>query len=875
MRTIHRRLVAALPVRAWILLALLYVLAVALALITNPQFGPDSRIYLAWTYWYLGHPQPEAAQLSYNYLWDNGGLKDCWSCWPDDYQHKFFTGQYAAVVGPRVLLPFLSAPFVALIGPMGMLVVPMVGYAIAVVATVMLASRLWGQRWALLSGVVLLLPVYVSRWSVVAHTEGPAFALLAAPLLLLPLAKRTTRKHLVWYVVLVAVGMLNRQFAIALPAAVGSAWLLVAIRDRAFRNVWLPFAFWGNLVGFGILIAQMVVTPIIFGGEELSLTAQFNALSQQYFQAQGLAAIAPVTWNIITSDLLRVRYDLGLMALLVMLTVAVIWRFRSELSAMAVGAFLTVSAINVIEFWPASFRYHAPIVPLLVLATVALLADLWGPVRQRPSRSTEAVPRTPANRLSENAVRKAIEAARPPRIWAPTRTGLRWIGSLPGHAWLTIGVLVVVTFAELQDRTWHYGPTSIYSLAWAYRILGYSPADASMKTYDDLHMLPFFDSGCGGPCWEYGNTWIYQHATSADPNIVYPVLSAPFVALFGYSGLLVVPVVALLVATVLITVFARRRWGAAAATLTAVMFLLTDRIAVAGLAGTADMLAIALAIGCLFTLPLDGPRSRRALAVFGVLITLALLSRSTSIALVGAVGMAWLAASWNARNPLNRWLPYAATAVGSLVGVVALGQVLPIADARYLGRAREVISEGTGGVVGSIADRIHEATQVDGTYIAADALLCAVLLITVFAAPLRAVRDPLAALAFGGGLVSALLGLLVGVPSGARQFSVVYPLFLLATVSVLVPLAGRFRPRAPDLPPVSGDPPAPAEPGPPPSPATVDPPVPDAVPAALLSADDVDLTAPTPAPADAGPNADGGLWRRSRRPGRAVAVRGT
>ncbi|MFI5954173.1 hypothetical protein [Cryptosporangium sp. NPDC051539] len=849
--------------RAWILLALLYVLAVVLALITNPQFGPDSRIYLAWTYWYLGHPQAEAAQLSYNYLWNNGGLTDCWSCWPDDYQQKFFTGQYAAVVGPRVLLPFLSAPFVALMGPMGMLVVPIVGYAIAVIATVMLASRLWGQRWALLSGAVLLLPVYVSRWSVVAHTEGPAFALLAVPLLLLPLARRTTRKHLVWYVVLVAVGMLNRQFAIALPAAVGSAWLLVAIRDRAFRNVWLPFAFWGNLVGFGILIAQMVITPIIFGGDELSLTAQFNALAQQYFQTEGLAAIPAVTWNIITSDLLRVRYDLGLMALLVMLTVAVIWRFRSELSAMAVGAFVTVSAINVIEFWPASFRYHAPIVPLLVLATVALLNDLWGPIRARPSRSTEAVPRAPANRLRATAVRAAIAAstAKAARTWKPTVRGLRWVGALPLHAWLTISVLVVVTFAELQDRTWHYGPTSIYSLAWAYRVLGYSPAGASMKTYDDLHMMPFFDNGCGGPCWEYGNTWIYQHSTSADPNVVYPVLSAPFVALFGYSGLLVVPVVALLVATVLITIFARRRWGAAAATLTAVMFLLTDRIAVAGLAGTADMLAIALSIGCLFTLPIDGPRNRRALATFGLLITLALASRSTSIALVGAVGMAWLCACWTARTPLNRWLPYAATAVTSLVGVVALGQIMPMADARYLGRAREVISEGTGGVFGSIADRIHEATQVDGTYIAADALLCAVLLITVFAAPLRAIRDPLAALAFGGGLVSALLGLLVGVPSGARQFSVVYPLFLLASIGVLVPLTGRLRPRMPDPPAEPGDRPFPALPALEQPAADV---VPEPVPAALVAAESESTAAD-----------DGRVSRNRPGPGRAVAARGT
>jgi len=814
MRTVTRRLTAALPVRGWLILGLLYVLAVGLALITNPQFGPDSRIYLAWTYWYLGHPQAEAAQLSYNYLWDNGGLKDCWSCWPEDYHGKFFTGQYAAVVGPRVLLPFLSAPFVALIGPMGMLVVPIVGYALAVIATVLLASRLWGQRWALLAGAVLLLPVYVSRWSVVAHTEGPAFALLAIPLLLLPLAKRVTAKHLVAYVVLVGLGMLNRQFAIALPVAVGFAWLLVALRDRKLRNVWLPFAFWGNFAGFGILLAQMLITPMIFGGEELSLTAQFNQLSTQYFQSSGFAAIPEVTWNIITSDLLRVRYDLVLMPLLLTVTVSVVWRCRSEISALAAGAFLSVSAINIIEFWPAAFRYHAPIVPLLVLAAVALLADLWGPIRRRPSRSTETEPRPPANRLPARAVAAAAAAVRPPRRWVPARRGLRWVGALPLHGWAVVASLLALTFAELSDRTWHYGPSSIYHLAWAYRILGHSPADATARTYDALHNMPFFGSGCGGSCWEYGDYWIYQHTTSADPNLVYPLLSAPFVGMLGVSGLLVIPVVALLVATVMITVFAARRWGPAAGTLTAVGFLLTDRIAVAGLAGTADMLSIALAIGCLFTLPLDGPRTRRALAAFGVLLLLALGSRSTSIALVGAVGVAWLCASWTARSLLNRWTSYAGVAGVAVLGVVLLGQVNTIADARYLGRAREVISEGPGGVTGSIADRLHDMTSVDGTYIAADALLCAVLLITIIAAPLRAFRDPLAALALGGGAVSVLLGLLVGVPSGARQFSTVYPLFLLTVAGVLAALAGRMRPPLPESPPVRTTPPPAGAPGP-------------------------------------------------------------
>jgi hypothetical protein len=800
MKTIIRRLTIALPARGWLLLAILYVLAVVLAMITNAQYGPDSRIYLAWTYWYLGHPQHEAAQLSYNYLWNNHGLADCWSCWPDDYQQKFFTGQYAAVVGPRVLLPLTSAPFVALVGPMGMLVVPILGYAIALVATTVLASRLYGQRWALVTGALLTLPVYVSRWSVVAHTEGPAFALLAAPLLVLPLARRVGRKQLLWYVAFVAVGMLNRQFAIALPVAVGFAWALVLIRDRKFKNVWLPFAFWGNLVAFVILAAQMVITPVIFGGEDLGLTASFNSLSQAYFGHQGLAAIPDVTWNIINSDLHRVRYDLVLMALLAVVTVSVVWRRRSEISALAAGAFLAVSALNIIEFWPAAFRYHAPIVPLLVLAAIALLADLWGPVRKPPSRSTETDPRPDANTLTA-ATAAAASTAKPPRVMAPTRRGLRWIGGLPVHAWATICGLGVLILDVLSDRTWHYSYSSLYHLAWSYRILGSSPAEATQKTYDALHDKAFFQTGCsGGYCWEYGNTWLFQHATSSDPNLLYPLISAPFVAVLGAAGLLVVPLLSFFATAGMLTHFAAKRWGPMIGLLTAVAFILSDRIAVSALAGTADMLAIALCVGCLFTLPIDGPRGRKAFWTFAVLITLALASRSTAVAIVGAVGVAWLCAIRQSRSLRNPWLPYFGVSAGVTVTLVAVGQLASIADARYLGRAGEVVEGGTSGIFGAIGDRIHDMTTIDGHYIAADALLCAVLLITVFAAPLRALKDPLAALALGGGIVSVLLGLLVGVPSGARQFSTVYPLFLLTAVSVLYRMVHRFGPWTSDKP---------------------------------------------------------------------------
>ncbi|GAA3395691.1 hypothetical protein [Cryptosporangium minutisporangium] len=781
MKRITRSLRTALPARGWLLLAALCALAVLLASATNAHYGPDSRIYLAWTYWYLGHPQAEAAQLSYDYLATNPGLANCWTCWPEDYRTSFFTGQYAAVVGPRILLPLLSAPFVVLIGPAGLLVVPIIGYALAIVATVVLASRLWGPRWALVAGAMLLLPVSVSRWSVVAHTEGPAFALLTLPLLLLPLAQRVTRKHVAWYVVLVVLGMLNRQFAIALPVAVGAAWLLVAVRDRAIRNPWLPFAVWGSLVGVGVLAVQMLVSPLIFGGEELSLSRRFDDLAGKYFGTYGVAALPDVVWNIVRSDLLRVRYDLALVALLAAATVAVVWRFRSELSALAAGAFLVVSAINVVEFWPAAFRYHAPIVPLLVLAVVALLVDLWGPIRRVPSRSTEAGAREP------------VPLPRRARRWRPIRFGTQWVGALPAHAWATIAGLVVVSLAVLADRTWHYGPTSLYHLAWSYRFLGHSPAEATALTYQGLSDKAFFQENCSGwSCWQNGDSWLFEHAGSADPNLIYPLLSAPFVAVLGAPGLLVVPFVSFLAAIGMLTHFAAARWGALAGAVTAVVFVISDRIVVTSMAGSADMLAIALCCACLFTLPLARRRGRRALAAFALLVALMLLARSPALAFVGAVAVGWLVVAVRDRSVRNPWLPYAAISAGLAVLVVVLGQLVAVADARYLGRASELLDGSDVG--GALTERLAETVDVDGRYLAVDSVLCVVLVVAVVVALARVPRDPLAAMALGGFVVAALLEVLTGVPSGARWFSPVFPLLLLTAMAVLAQLFEQLGP---------------------------------------------------------------------------------
>jgi hypothetical protein len=244
-------------------------------------------------------------------------------------------------------------------------------------------------------------------------------------------------------------------------------------------------------------------------------------------------------------------------------------------------------------------------------------------------------------------------------------------------------------------------------------------------------------------------------------------------------------VLSYLAAVGMLTYFAAKRWGALAGTVTAVVFLICDRIVATTLTGTADMLAVAFCCALLFTLPIDGPRGRRALAAFTVLTPLLLASRAPALAFVGAIASAWVFAAWRERSVRNVWLPYLAVASGIAVGLVALGQVVPAADARYLGDLRSG---------GAVLARIRDIALTDGPYLAEDAVLCVVLVLAVVTVPLRAVRDPLAALALGGIVGSVGLEVLSGVPSGARPFSTVFPVILLAAMGMLARLFDRLGP---------------------------------------------------------------------------------
>jgi hypothetical protein len=400
----------AIPATGWALLAGAFIASQVSTYLNRTLWISDSRLYLAWAYRYLGYSETEAAHRTAAYLRGRSGLVSCDFCWPAGYEHSFFHGDNGAVVGPRVLYPLLSAPFVWLFGPDGMLVVPVLSYAVGTALLALLAARLWGRWWGVAAGALVLLTPLPSGFGLYALTDATALAFTVAGLLCLPLARHARRRDLVWFAVLLELGLFTRQFAVTITAGILLTWVLVAIRDRRVRNPWLSFGVLSTVLTVGTLAGQNVVASHLYSGDSLSLTQRYERVTKRTFHTDGFAAVPRVLRNMVHVDYRYVRaFDLLLIVIVVFAVVSAFWRFRSELSSMMIGMSVSTLALAVLIVDPTYFRYFVPVVPLMVLCVLALIVDLTSMPSTRPHwsrephRSRESVPDGPVPPRSDPA----------------------------------------------------------------------------------------------------------------------------------------------------------------------------------------------------------------------------------------------------------------------------------------------------------------------------------------------------------------------------------------------------------------------------------------------------------------------------------------
>ena len=161
------------------------------------------------------------------------------------------------------------------------------------------------------------------------------------------------------------------------------------------------------------------------------------------------------------------------------------------------------------------------------------------------------------------------------------------------------------------------------------------------------------------------------------PRIVFPLLSTPFVAVWGIPGLQVVPVVAMGVGFATVMRLGRGVVGGGMTLAASLLLAVSSRMVFFGGAMLTESLAFALVAAMAMCLPWDGaPRSRKALAVSLALLLVLAFTRQTTLVPAGAAAVAWFFSAIKERTARTSWAPFALWWVVGAVGLQTLQAVL-------------------------------------------------------------------------------------------------------------------------------------------------------------------------------------------------------
>ncbi|MBW8802581.1 MAG: hypothetical protein JF587_01785 [Catenulisporales bacterium] len=336
-----------------------------------------------------------------------------------------------------------------------------------------------------------------------------------------------------------------------------------------------------------------------------------------------------------------------------------------------------------------------------------------------------------------------------------------------------------------------YPPDSRYYVTMALRDMGESPADAltqQLKVTGSPAESWYFSSA--DPVWRM-----------VQPRMLYPLLSVPFVWMFGVSvGMAVVPALAMVVAVLAAARLVQRRYGPFAA-LAAAGALAATGIATWLAMAITDSLAVALVALMLLRLPLGRRSSGRDLVWLTVYALGLCMTRQCAPMAAGLVCGGWLWAflfppaatgtGTGRRRVRNQWLAPAAAVTGaSVAGQLAFSWAYPYnATQQFLYAGDQPTLRDALLHLPSLSWSLARAEVVNMLH--NDRYLLVLMTAPLVYAMIH-FRDELVGVFLGGLAGTAVLVLANGIPSGMRYESV------LAPVAVLVfgALMHRFGPAA-------------------------------------------------------------------------------
>jgi hypothetical protein len=364
----------------------------------------------------------------------------------------------------------------------------------------------------------------------------------------------------------------------------------------------------------------------------------------------------------------------------------------------------------------------------------------------------------------------------------------------PPAGWLVTGLAFAAVILSTVRTMRQWGPDSRYYLGWAYRYAGFDEAEAGRRTYEFLSSWSWFGPFCHGACGADVDPSAYDqlfHGATGGlvaPRVMYPLLSAPFVRLFGPWGMLVVPLLAYAVAVVAVMVVAARLAGRQWSVVAALGMILPVTVSRFATYAYTEALTIAISAACLLVLPLGRQARRRDVAVFASLLAVFAFTRQFHLVVVAAVTMAWFATLVARRRVRNEWLPFvlAGVAVTAVAGAIqaATAPAYSIVDS-FLRHSGAGDWSGVPAAVARVAWRLVRAELFD---ILRDVPLAVLCLLAAVALAYRW-RHPVSHLAAGALGGTAVLHILNTEPSHFRYYTTAVPLLAIA---VAVLLSGLF-----------------------------------------------------------------------------------
>ena len=228
-----------------------------------------------------------------------------------------------------------------------------------------------------------------------------------------------------------------------------------------------------------------------------------------------------------------------------------------------------------------------------------------------------------------------------------------WALAVGGRLWLSGDVY------GLDYRLLH--PDGVCYTAHAFSLLGQGESGR-------LLMVQAYMSQGTPISLPIGDFWASGSCTGLESRILYPLTSAPFVSLFGVTGMLVVPALAWLISVMVPAVWlATRRHFFGALIISALMLSSTSlaRWSVANITDALLMAVVALLIPVLLGRKL-GPWTR-ALAVLGIVVVASLTRQSWPLLMLAGGAVIWHRLSSKAKGGRQRQ------------GLLAAGMILVIA----------------------------------------------------------------------------------------------------------------------------------------------------------------------------------------------------